>query len=51
MYLSLYSPTVSVSKEGNTENTIRGYLMPTLFLKKNDEIRNRDKRGEYSVAL
>ena len=51
MYLSPYSPTVSVSKEGNTENKIRGYLMPTLLLKKNDEIRNRDKRGEYSFSL
>ena len=49
--LSLYSPSVSLSKEGNTENKIRGFLMPTLLLQKNDEIHNRDKRGEHSVAL
>ena len=51
IHLSLCSPSVSPSKEGNTENKILGYLMPTLLLQKNNENHNRDKRGEYSVTL
>ena len=51
IHLSLYSPSVPSGKEGNTDNKIRGYLMPTLLLQKNNETHNRDKRSEYSVAL
>ena len=51
MTLSPYSPSVSLSNERATENKIRGYLMPTLMLKKNDNIHDRDKRGECYVAL
>ena len=50
MTLSPYSPSVSLSKERATENKIRGYLMPTLMLQKNDNIHDRDKRGECYVA-
>ena len=50
MTLSPYSPSASLSKEGDTENKIRGYLMPTLMLQKNDNIQDRDKRGECYVA-
>ena len=50
MTLSLYSPSVSLSKEGDTENKIRGYLMPTLMLQKNDDIHDRDKGGECYVT-